>query len=194
MTYPCLYILRHGETEWNAEHRVQGSLDSPLTERGRAQARMQHRILQSLDLTGFSALSSPQGRAFHTASIALAGLVDRIDTDARLREIAVGEWEGKTRDQILPGEQMDESADNAALMLYERAPNGEGFSRLRARCQSFLDDLTGPSVLVTHGITSRMLRLVLLDMDTCEIGALPGGQGVVFHLENGRQTKLAIGA
>ncbi len=193
MSYPVLYILRHGQTEWNAEHRVQGSLDSPLTEEGRAQAATQRRILESLDLKGFGALCSPQGRAFHTASIALEKLVPRIDTDARLREIGVGDWEGLRRSDIMPGVQADESEENA-LSLYEKAPHGEGFAALRLRCQSFLDDLRGPSIVVTHGITSRMLRLILLDMDTCEIGMLPGGQGVVFHIENGQQTKLAIGA
>ncbi|MCB2120639.1 MAG: histidine phosphatase family protein, partial [Rhodobacteraceae bacterium] len=48
--YPELYVLRHGETVWNAEGRMQGTLDSPLTERGCAQARRQGEILASLGL------------------------------------------------------------------------------------------------------------------------------------------------
>ena len=193
MAYPPLYILRHGQTRWNAEHRVQGSLDSSLTEQGRRHAVQQKQILQDQDLAGFVAFSSPQGRAFHTASVALEGIVARIDTDARLREIEVGDWEGLQRREILPAGQVDES-EESALSLYERAPGGEGFVKLRIRCQSFLDSLNGPAILVTHGITSRMLRLILLDMDTCEIGSLPGGQGVVFHIAKSVQTKLTIGA
>ncbi|WP_282060221.1 histidine phosphatase family protein [Roseobacter litoralis] len=189
MQYPSLYILRHGQTEWNAQHRIQGSLDSPLTELGRAQARMQHETLRSCDLTGYRAFCSPQGRAFHTASIALEGQCARVDTDPRLVEIGVGEWEGMCwyeLDTGLAGEMSEESA----LHLYDHAPGGEGFLALRNRCAAFLSDLSGPAVLVTHGVTSRMLRLIILNMGTHEITDLPGGQGIVFHLSGGLQTKL----
>ncbi|WP_298911745.1 histidine phosphatase family protein [uncultured Roseobacter sp.] len=190
---PPVYILRHGQTEWNAQHRIQGRLDSPLTEQGRAQARAQRQILGSCDLTGFQALCSPQGRAFHTASIALDGLVAAINTDQCLSEIAVGDWEGMRRDELIIDRPMDES-EESALDLYERAPGGEGFVALHARCRAFLERLSQPSVLVTHGITSRMLRLIILEMDISEIGRLPGGQGVVYHLENKEMKRLSIGA
>ncbi|WP_300058074.1 histidine phosphatase family protein [uncultured Roseobacter sp.] len=191
--YPPLYILRHGQTEWNAAHRIQGGLDSPLTEVGRAQAQAQRELLARCDLAGFQALSSPQGRAFQTAAIALDGLFGRIDTDARLAEIGVGDWEGLARTELTVDRVVDES-EESALDLYNRAPGGEGFVALHARCKAFLDSLQGPSVLVTHGITSRMLRLIALDQDICEIGMLPGGQGVIYHLEHGRMRQLAIGA
>ena len=189
MQYPPLYILRHGQTEWNAEHRIQGSLDSPLTELGHAQAHRQRETLRSRDLSGFRAFSSPQGRAFHTASIALAGLTARIDTDPRLVEIGVGAWEGLRRDELGSGRTSDES-EESALDLYDLAPGGEGFAALRKRCVDFLSGLPGPSIIVTHGVTSRMLRLIVLNMRTEEIADLPGGQGVVFHLCEGLQTKL----
>jgi len=54
MTYPELYILRHGETLWNAENRMQGELNSPLTEKGLRDAARQRDILASLDLAGFT--------------------------------------------------------------------------------------------------------------------------------------------
>ncbi len=193
MNYPPLYILRHGQTVWNAEHRIQGSLDSPLTEKGRAQARMQRNVLAQCELSGFEAVSSPQGRAFHTASLALEGLFDRIRTDPRLAEIGVGRWEGLARSELILDRSVDES-EESALDLYERAPDGEGFAALRRRCAEFLDGLQGPAVLVTHGVTSRMLRLVLTDRDISEIGLVQGGQGVVYYLENGVQKKLSIGA
>lgn len=193
MAYPPLFILRHGQTEWNAQHRVQGNLDSPLTDLGRVQANMQRQLLQSFDLSNVKAICSPQGRAFFTAALALDGLVSYVATDARLREIGVGAWEGLRRDDIQPDLMADES-EESALSLYERAPGGEGFIALRERCQSFLDELDGPAIVITHGITSRMLRLILLDLDTSEIGALPGGQGVVYRVENGVQSKLSIGA
>ncbi|WP_299963034.1 histidine phosphatase family protein [uncultured Roseobacter sp.] len=185
--------MRHGQTEWNAQHRIQGSLDSPLTELGRAQARTQRKLLQDCDLEGYRALCSPQGRAFQTAAIALEGLFTHIETDARLAEIGVGAWEGLQRTELTLDRVVDES-EESALDLYDRAPGGEGFVALRARCASFMNSLSGPTVLVTHGITSRMLRVIALNMDIREIGALPGGQGVIYHLNRGTMQRLSMGA
>jgi len=189
MSFPDLYILRHGQTEWNAEHRVQGGLDSPLTARGREEAARQRALLATCDLTGFRALTSPQGRAVQTAAIALTGLVPAIHTDPRLAEIRVGDWEGLRRD-ALPGVTATDEREESALALYDLAPRGEGLAALRRRCEAFLSDLDGPAILVTHGITSRMLRLVWLDQPTEQIAALPGGQGVVFHLSDGQHRSL----
>ena len=193
MKYPPLYILRHGQTEWNAEHRIQGRLDSELTKVGRAQAKMQFDILKQRDMQGFTAFSSPQGRAVKTANIALDGFFEHIEPDPRLAEIGVGDWEGLHRQDIAPDRQVNES-EESTLDLYDIAPGGEGLNGLRKRCQQFLNEISGPAVLVTHGVTSRMLRLIVLDMDTCEIGTLPGGQGVVYYLSDGMQIKLTKGA
>ncbi|MGJ8616920.1 MAG: histidine phosphatase family protein [Sulfitobacter sp.] len=189
-SYPPLYVLRHGETEWNAQNRLQGRFDSSLTASGKAQAAAQHSILKTRDLTGFVALTSPQGRAFHTASIALQGLVEGIDTDTRLREIGVGDWAGCARADLMA--QEPDARDT--FDLYERAPGGEGFKALRTRCTAFLDDLTSPTIVITHGITSRMLRLIVLGLADAALRDVPGGQGVVFHLEGGRQNRLTLGA
>ena len=189
MTFPELYILRHGETEWNAEGRMQGALNSPLTQAGKQQARRQAEILQAIDLNGFQSLSSPQGRAFETAAIALTGTAAFVRTEDRLREIEVGEWSGKVRSTLAaPGEFAD--TPDGALELYERAPGGEGFAALEARCKSFLADLNGPAVLVTHGITSRMLRATVLGLGIRGLAEMPGGQGVVYHLKDGIQKRL----
>ncbi len=184
--FPPLYILRHGETEWNAENRLQGHFDSALTLTGKGQAKQQYEILKACDLTNFVALTSPQGRAFHTASIALEGLVDSVETDTRLREIGVGEWAGVRREDVM---KLTPKAKDT-FDLYEFAPHGEGFAALRARCTAFLNSLDRPAVLVTHGITSRMLRLIVLNLPTENLRDLPGGQGVVFHLEGGQQNRL----
>jgi probable phosphoglycerate mutase len=187
--FPELYILRHGETLWNAENRMQGGLNSPLTDLGRTQAARQAKILAGCDVTGFDALSSPQGRAFETAAIALARLMPCVRTDDRLREIGVGAWQGLVRDPAwMPGPVED--TPDGPIAYYENAPGGEGFAALEARCRAFLADLTGPAVLVTHGITSRMLRTLLLDRPRDTLGDLPGGQGNVFHLKDGVQTEL----
>ena len=187
--YPELYILRHGETEWNAEGRMQGTLNSPLTAIGREQAKRQGAILRDIDLTGFDIISSPQGRAFETAAIALARQVNHVHTDPALREIGVGAWTGKLRKELSKGMDVVEGPDGA-LELYELAPEGEGFVALEARCTAFLDQLNGPSVLITHGITSRMLRSIATGLDRSGMAGIGGGQGIVFHLENDVQKRL----
>ncbi|UWR13827.1 histidine phosphatase family protein [Sulfitobacter sp. M368] len=186
---PPLYILRHGETEWNATGRLQGRFDSPLTKAGRAQAEAQREILQVNDLTGFSAISSPQGRAVQTARIACAGLIDPIATDPALSEIGLGDWAGGIRADLIQSSGASDGFD-----LYELAPNGEGFAALHARCHRFLSGLTDPAVLITHGITSRMLRLILTGRPIRDLRDMAGGQGVVFYLENGKQKRLDLGA
>lgn len=193
MTFPPLYILRHGQTVWNAQKRIQGSLDSPLTDMGKAQARQQNTILRRRDLTGFTAVTSPQGRAVETANIALASCGTTIRQDALLAEIGVGAWEGMYRAD-LPVTDGTIDSEDGALDLYEKAPDGEGFEALYRRCNVFLTRLDRPAVLVTHGITSRMLRVILLGREISDIDTVDGGQGVVFFLNGGVQTKLSIGA
>ena len=185
MRYPELYILRHGETTWNAENRMQGALNSPLTMKGQTDAARQAAILAPLDLTGFMFLCSPQGRAFQTAGIALAGIADHVRTDDRLREIGVGDWSGRLRDEL----PMPEGQD-PYMGQYEIAPNGEGAARLEVRCRDFLADLKGPSVLVTHGITSRMLRSIVAGVGAIAVPTVHGGQGCVYHLKDGIQNLL----
>ncbi|MCX7565258.1 histidine phosphatase family protein [Sulfitobacter sp. F26169L] len=187
--YPELYVLRHGETEWNAQGRMQGGLNSPLTEVGRQQAIRQGQIMQSKSLAEFVILSSPQGRAFETAAIALAGQVAELHTDERLREIGVGDWAGELRSDLLIGKPYIDGPDGA-LELYEDAPRGEGFAALEQRCMGFLDSLTGPAVLVTHGITSRMIRAIVTGKGRAGVANMGGGQGVVYHLKNSLQKRL----
>ena len=183
MSYPELYILRHGETEWNAENRMQGALNSPLTQKGEMDAAHQGEILRQFDLTGFSFICSPQGRAFQTGGIALARIADDIRTDDRLREIGVGDWSGRLRHEL-----PEIKGKDPFMSHYEVAPNGEGFAKLEARCRAFLDDLDGPAVLVTHGITSRMIRSIVIGEGAHAVATVHGGQGCVYHLKDGVQS------
>lgn len=185
MTYPELYILRHGETEWNAENRMQGELNSPLTPKGEMDAARQGEILQSRNLEGFAFLCSPQGRAIQTAGIALARIAATVRTDDRLAEIKVGDWSGRLRDELPMPE-----GDDPYMAQYEMAPNGEGSAKLELRCRDFLADIKGPSVLVTHGITSRVIRSIVAGPDAISVASVHGGQGCVYHLKDGVQNLL----
>jgi len=193
MAYPDLLILRHGETEWNLAGRMQGEMDSPLTATGRAQAGAQQRILTRFGIDGWNVWSSPQGRAAATARIALGTRADDVRTDPRLSEITMGEWTGLQRSAIAAAApHLFESEMD--LIWYDHAPGGEGIEALFARTGAFLAELKVPGVIVTHGITSRMLRCHALGLEPGAFAELPGGQGVVYHLSGGVQTCLSEGA
>lgn len=93
-----IILIRHGETDWNAENRYQGQMDPSLNERGIAQARG---LAEGLRGLGIQVLySSPLRRALQTAQIIAQALGIPLHTDPRLKEIRQGEWEGLLRSEI----------------------------------------------------------------------------------------------
>lgn len=99
-----IFLARHGQTDWNAEHRWQGHADPPLNERGRAEAQA---LAESLVSRGIEAIySSDLARARETAELVGARLGLQVTLDTRLREVDVGEWSGLTTpeiEQLYPG-------------------------------------------------------------------------------------------
>lgn len=94
-------MLRHGQSEWNAISRWQGSADIPLTDLGRSQARQTAERLATLDVRFGAVWASDLMRADETASIIAQSLdIGPVTTDERLRESHAGEWEGLTPTQI----------------------------------------------------------------------------------------------
>ena len=147
-------LLRHGETEWNAEGRWQGQLNSPLSDLGRRQAFDAGRLVGSVDVI----VSSDLGRAQETAQIIADSVgIGPIQTDPGLRERAAGEWEGMTRTAIRA--QYDGWLDG------ERRPVGwESDEVLAARAlESFRRwAAVGEMVLVvTHGGLIRAVEMSL---------------------------------
>ncbi|MFT7252971.1 MAG: broad specificity phosphatase PhoE [Paracoccaceae bacterium] len=194
MAMPPIYILRHGETEWNRERRVQGTLDSTLTVKGRRQAAMQGTLLGPILANSPAATiyCSPQGRAQTTANIALAEYAVQPLTEPRLREVNMGDWQGQTHPEIAAHSPDRYFAHDTVFDLSLNTPGGERYSDLAARSLSFLDDLTGPSVVVTHGITSIALRGLLLGLQYSEMAALDHEQGCIYVIEQGTETVLRL--
>ena len=188
-TYPPLYVLRHGETEWNRDGRLQGHDDSPLTERGRQQAEAQNAILTRVLPPSATARVSDSGRARATAEIALRGLIDDPTPDPRLREAHLGVWQGLTVGEVTAGWGFL-TADRDPFDWKFDAPGGESLQGFAARIADVLGALTGPTVIVTHGLTSRVLRCLALGRPATDLGALPGGQGVVHHVAEGQAQVL----
>lgn len=189
MDIPEIYVIRHGETEWNRAGLWQGDLDSPLTDLGIGQARAMGDLLRREGITAATHrfYSSPIGRARRTARVML-GEDAPIVEDARLREISVGLWTGVDRAAIRVRTGLDEGAH--FMDHYEAAPEGEGLAAVLVRARAFLAALTEPSVIVTHGITSRLLRTAAMGWGLDRARDLPGGQGVIHHVLNRRHGEL----
>lgn len=192
MQHPEIFLLRHGQTEWNREGRMQGSLDSPLTELGRAQARAQGLALAAAGVDGASidVFVSPQGRARATAEIVIAQIGGKPIVDARLAEIRVGLFEGRTRAENAASHPHLFEVDGD-LDWYRHVPRGEPFEDFVGRAGSFLAELEAPAVVVSHGITSRVMRALMLGRPGEDFGDMPGGQGIVHHCRPGHQSVLA---
>ncbi|MDE4276825.1 histidine phosphatase family protein [Phaeobacter gallaeciensis] len=185
MKHSELFILRHGETSWNLQGKFQGRQDSPLTEKGIAQALRQKTLLASIYDLPSRRFCSPQGRALHTARLALDSETD-LTQDNRLQEIDFGKWEGVTRDDIRS--QIDYPFESGLWNF--RSPQGEDFEAISGRVKSFLDDLDSPAVIVTHGTTSIVMRGLCMGLTQDEILKLPKDQGCIYHVSNGVEKVL----
>ena len=181
--YPDLYLMRHGQTVWNAQERMQGRQDSPLTELGRTQARRQAALVRDIVAkTGeIPRYASSLGRAQQTAQIVFEGVPFR--SDERLVEIDVGAFTGARMRDLLKSHP--HLFGGARLDWYNRVPDGEHFSGLEARVQSFLDELTGPALIVTHGITLRMFRVLAMGWPVSRIAEMPVRQGALHLVSRG---------
>lgn len=191
-----ILLVRHGETEWNLQRRFQGRLDSPLTERGVAQASAIGRFLAALPVAASASLvASPQGRARRTAEIIseALGSIAPLRVDERLREHSLGSWDGLTYNElearfphIFEGEDRHD--------WYFRAPNGESYAALAARIGEWLgeQDETAPVIVVAHGLVSRVLRGLYAGLPRAVALTLPVPQDRIFRLSAGKVETLAV--
>ncbi len=173
-----LILLRHGQTEWNATDRMQGQIDTDLTELGRRQAKEAARELVSRN--AIAIVSSDLRRAFDTAS-ALADHTDLpVVPDPRLRETNLGDWEGLTHlevDADYPGARVSWRLDAAYT-----PPGGESKLEVGARSlpvvrELFTERQDWPGrtiILVAHGGLIAALTAALLDLPPRNWPALGG--------------------
>ncbi len=187
---PELWVLRHGETEWNRAGRLQGQLDSPLTQTGMAQARAQGHILMRFGLPpGTSLVTSPAGRARRTTEIVNEILGLEVQIDTALVEINMGIWQGETVTSLSNAQPGLPIENDPHLWKFE-APEGETLQDMTARVRKALNRLQGPTVIVTHGVTSRLLRCIALGLNPEALSSLPGGQGIVHHVKDVKASVL----
>lgn len=196
---PALYYIRHGETDWNVEYRLQGGRDIPVNQNGRAQARRCGEILAALLARDGRAaaeldfVASPLGRARETMEIVRAGLgLDPLAyrTDPRLTEVGFGRWEGFSLDELRIHE-----ADSVAARERDKwdfvPPDGESYATMSRRVAGWYATLTRDTVAVAHGGTLRGLIVSLGIMSSAQAPVLDIAQGVVYLIADGAMTRYA---
>ncbi|MDO9223537.1 MAG: histidine phosphatase family protein [Caulobacter sp.] len=185
-----LYLVRHGQTEFNLAGRYQGALDSPLTALGVQQAGRMGELLATLVPAGTPMVCSPLGRARHTAEIIMrtAGL-DAPVLDPRLVEVSLGVWDGLTDEDIdfaFPG-----SRDGTSRWdWYFASPDGERYEAMAARLGEWLTEVERPLVVVSHGVAGRVIRGLYAGLDRDEALKLDVPQDAVFRLAEGRIERI----
>ena len=186
--YPKIWLLRHGQTEWNAEQRIQGQLESKLSPLGIKHARHQAELMKPILQQNPPCFVSPLGRAQQTADIAMGGAP--FETDARLAEAHAGELQGMTRSEVAERYPHIYGDNPQVLDLFCAAPGGEGYENFRARIADFMSTLTEPTVVVAHGLFGQVMRGLVQGLERSQMAVLGNEQGCVYVLEDGAETVL----
>lgn len=185
---PMIFLVRHGETEWNRAGRYQGARDSPLTQRGRTQALATARTLAS-ELTDpppqLRAYVSPLGRARETAAIIAQSVSLDIQLEPRIAEVSLGAWDGMSMYEIemeFPGALSGTKGHD----WYFRSPDGETFEAALARVANWLGDVKLPALAVTHGLASRLIRGAYEGLSKPDMLQLDVSQDGFYRMSAGR--------
>lgn len=189
---PLAYFVRHGQTPWNAEQRLQGQADVDINAVGREQADRNGRRLAALvpDPDAFDFVASPMRRTRETMERLRAAMgLDRMAyrTDPRLVEVNFGDWQGFTFAEL---EAREPGASTARqLDKWDFVPPGEdaeSYEMLTCRIRPWLAQTTRPTVCVTHGGVMRAIFRLVEDLPKNKAAALEIPQDRVLRLENGR--------
>lgn len=169
-------IFRHGETVWNKAGILQGWLDSPLTETGKQQAKLQ-------DFIPDVVYSSDLGRAYETARLMFPGY--KIHTDSNLREIHLGNWQGKKIVDLGLDSNYQSYISHPERF---KATSQETFQQVTERMLSFLQSLIHGTdnniAIISHGVAIACLHSALQHRPLSalwEEGLLAGGQSITYR-------------
>jgi broad specificity phosphatase PhoE len=184
-----LYVVRHGETDWNKEGRLQGQRDILLNLTGEEGARQSGRRLLALrpDVAQLPFKVSPLLRARQTANLMreAIGLPAKDYTlEPDLRELTFGEWEGLTWREIMaqtPHKALSRSRDKWNYI----PPNGENYQMLLDRVKGVIASVQTDTVIVAHGGVSRVLLAWLCGMEKKKAALTSIFQDKVLVIQNG---------
>lgn len=162
-----IYIIRHGQTVWNKERKLQGSTDIELTEEGRKMASLTGQGMKGI--TFDKVFSSPLKRAYETAQLIHAESNVVIEIDERIREVSFGEYEGLNVDEMLNNEACGFYHFFDKPELYRAAEHGETLEDVILRGKEFIEDkilpLEGKAqrvMIVAHGAMNKALLAAML--------------------------------
>lgn len=176
------YLARHGQTEWNLEHRIQGQLDSELTQLGKQQALQLAVDCQHLNIT--RVLTSPLGRAEHTARICAAQLQVEVEKVAGFEERNFGHWQGKLTSEVDSHPQYTEMISALTDCKPELGESAnQALSRFKQTLMNQLEKSPNDNLLViAHG---EILR--------CLISSLPESNKAItgYDFNNGQILALS---
>ena len=199
MPAPTIYYIRHGETSWNAEGRLQGAQDTSLNELGRQQAAHAGGILAGLfaqegpNASSLAFVASPLGRARSTMELVRGALKlppHDYTIDDRLREIGYGEWEGSTLAQMQVRDP-EVFARRQVEKWTVSPPGGETYAAVQIRMRDWYDQLVVDTVAVAHGGTARALMVTLGIETPASAADLTIEQGAVYVFRGGRLRKYS---
>ena len=189
-----LYFSRHGETQANREKRFSGQRDTPLTDKGRSQARAVGEILKREVgvRPAMAFVSSPLQRARTTMEIVREALElpsAGYTTDARIEEINLGRWDQLTDDEA---RTLDPALFDArgADKWHVHVPGGENYEEVAARATDWAQSLSTDTFAVSHGALTRILRGLFLGLAWQGMSDLDEPQGVVFRVQGDSVTRL----
>ena len=194
-----LILVRHGESEWNRAGRIQGQVNSPLTDLGINQAKATRDYLSGILLNQqLEIYTSPLDRALQTAEIIAQGIdypSRKIIIEERLNDFNIGEISGTFGwdkvAEIFP--------EQAQLRLQDpmrfHPSGGESGAEFEARLRSLLEDLMDDGTLklmVSHGIVNKFIRGILKNLSGKEMVELGESQNTIYRLEQGEETEIKI--
>ncbi|MBO6917874.1 MAG: histidine phosphatase family protein [Rhizobiaceae bacterium] len=186
-----LYVVRHGQTDYNAEMRFQGRLDIPLNEHGKKQARGNGRALRELlgdKLSEFDFVSSPLGRTRQTMELIREELgidAENYRLDDRLIEICFGDWEGFTisnLEQAFP--ELYQKRESDKWSFIPPGEQSESYGMVAERIAPYLKSVDKPTVCVCHGGVIRTMFQIINGGDLRAAAAAPIPQDRVLKIEN----------
>ena len=191
-----LIFIRHGETDWNAEGRLQGQHDIPLNGRGRDQAasagRDARKYIAREGLTGLRYVASPLSRTRDTMELARGAMgLDPKDyaTDPSLMELSFGRWEGLIWPEVKAMDPWAAKAREGDKWLFQ-PPGGESYAMLADRLRPWLATVTGDTVVVSHGGVARVLMAMIGGIPVSDAPLMDIHQGRVLIFQDGKRRWL----
>ncbi|MFL4995564.1 MAG: histidine phosphatase family protein [Microvirga sp.] len=185
---PKIYFIRHGETDWNLEGRLQGQKDIPLNDVGRVQAEEAARKLEALvpHFEDLAYVASPMTRTRETMEILRTTLglhpeVYRLDD--RLVELTFGTWEGMTWKEVRKAEPVLAALREQDKWHYAPPGGGESYAMLVDRIRPILDDLTRDTVIVAHGGVARAFLSICCGVSSRQAASMDIWQGRILVIE-----------